>query len=120
VKAGFTACRTPVEQELAQSGSKSSRLNGWDIYDNFFKLGGDSLLATQVVSRLRSFQVELPLGSLFQAPTVAELAVAITQSQAEMLKRDEIAGMLAQLECLSDEQNGSLLTKRGRGVKKSL
>jgi acyl carrier protein len=45
------------------------------IHDNFFELGGHSLATTQVASRLsKVFQVHLPLRSIFEAPTVAELA----------------------------------------------
>jgi acyl carrier protein len=64
------------------------------IEDNFFELGGHSLLAIQVVSHVRAtLNVELPLFSLFDAPTIAALADGVaagkwvTQGQVVPLKR---------------------------------
>ena len=49
--------------------------------DNFFELGGDSLLATQVVSRVKqTFQAEVPVRQLFEAPTVRQWAACVTQA----------------------------------------
>ena len=59
------------------------------IYDNFFALGGDSLLAAQVASRVReSFALELPLEKIFREPTVAYLALVI-----EEILIEEIEGL---------------------------
>lgn len=76
----FVAPRNPAEESLARMWSEVLRVDRVGIYDNFFALGGHSLLATQVISRIRThFRKEIPLRSLFEAPTVAELSVAIEQ-----------------------------------------
>ncbi len=58
------------------------------IHDNFFELGGDSLIGTVLISQLRkNFQVELSVRSLFEAPSVSELAVVIEETIIEELER---------------------------------
>jgi len=53
------------------------------IHDNFFELGGNSLLAAQVISRINgAFNVNLSPQSLYETPTVAELAITVMQGQA--------------------------------------
>ncbi|MEH2228576.1 MAG: amino acid adenylation domain-containing protein [Nostoc sp.] len=69
------APRTPIEEVLAAIWIKTLGVEQVGIAENFFGLGGHSLLATQVISRIReAFKVELPLRSLFEFPTIAELA----------------------------------------------
>ncbi|MCP4662509.1 MAG: AMP-binding protein, partial [bacterium] len=81
-EAGFAAPRTPVEEVMAGIWSRILGHDRFGVYDNFFELGGHSLLATQVVSRIRDlFGVELELRSLFQAPTLAELAERIERAR---------------------------------------
>jgi amino acid adenylation domain-containing protein len=78
----YIAHKSPTEEILAQIWAQVLKVERVSREDNFFELGGHSLLATQVMSRLReTFQVELPLRSLFTASTIAELALEIEQSQ---------------------------------------
>jgi non-ribosomal peptide synthetase component F/alpha-ketoglutarate-dependent taurine dioxygenase/acyl carrier protein len=69
------APRTPIQEVLVGIWLHLLEVERVGIEDNFFDLGGNSLLATQVVSRARSlFKVEIPLRWLFESPTVAELS----------------------------------------------
>ncbi|WP_071189195.1 non-ribosomal peptide synthetase [Trichormus sp. NMC-1] len=66
---------TPIEEVLAAIWIKILGIKQVGITENFFELGGHSLLATQVISQIReAFKVELPLRSLFELPTIGELA----------------------------------------------
>ena len=68
----FVAPRTEVEEMVACIWAEFLDLERIGIYDNFLELGGNSLLAMQVISRVgNAFQIELSLRSLFEAPTVA-------------------------------------------------
>jgi amino acid adenylation domain-containing protein len=71
----FAPPLTPFEEALAGIWSEVLRLDSVGIHDNFFELGGHSLLATQVISRLpQAFGIELPLQTIFEAPTLGELS----------------------------------------------
>src|SRR6185503_1744814 len=91
--------RTPVEEEMARIWAEVLGLDRVGIHDPFFELGGDSLLASQVVSRvIRAFQLDVPLRALLEAPTVAEMALMVVQQKAMQLRGEDVGGMLAEVE----------------------
>ncbi|HEU5431286.1 MAG TPA: condensation domain-containing protein, partial [Thermomicrobiales bacterium] len=73
-----TAPRNETERALAEIWREVLDLESASIDDNFFDQGGQSLLATQLLARIReAFGIELPLRALFESPTIAELAERI-------------------------------------------
>ena len=103
--------RNSIEFSLAAKVAELLKVDRVGVFDSFFDLGGHSLLATQLVSRVsHEFHVSLPLRKFFEAPTVADLTVAILQMQVEQNDEDEIARILAEMEDLSDEDVRSIAT----------
>jgi acyl-coenzyme A synthetase/AMP-(fatty) acid ligase/acyl carrier protein len=102
--------RTPVEGKIAAIWAEVLRVDKVGIDDNFFDLGGHSLLATQVVSRMRAFfNCDLPLRTLFEAPTVAEMAAVITQKQPKPASDVDLAQRLHEVESMTDEEAEKLM-----------
>ena len=83
------APRTAVEKQLAPLIEGLLGVARISVSDNFFLLGGHSLLGTQLIARLRdAFDVDIPLRTIFDHPTVADLAAEIEQA---LLSRVEAA-----------------------------
>ena len=115
----YVAPRNENEEKLAAIVSELLHIEKVGVFDNFFDLGGHSLLATKFMSRIREqFNVELPLRTLFEKPTIAELAIAIDESHSDLagesierVEREtlQLDDVLAELEDLSDEEVRRLL-----------
>jgi acyl-CoA synthetase (AMP-forming)/AMP-acid ligase II/acyl carrier protein len=99
----FAAPRTEVEVAIAGLLAPLLGIEQVDVKANFFALGGHSLLGTQLIARLRdSFGVELPLRSIFEAPTVSGLATEIERL------------LLAKLDAMSEEEAQRMLNSTQR------
>ncbi|HVM59919.1 MAG TPA: amino acid adenylation domain-containing protein [Verrucomicrobiae bacterium] len=98
-----TAPRTDMEKAVASILGPLLGLENVDVEENFFALGGHSLLGAQLMARVRdTFGVEVPLRTLFEAPTIAELS-------AEIERR-----LVAKLEAMSDSEVQRLLDSSPR------
>jgi acyl carrier protein len=107
--------RTPAEQLIADIWTLILKLDRVGIQDNFFELGGHSLLATQAMSRIRqTCGVDLPLRAIFEAPTVASLAAAISDRPSNG-SVDAAERLLRELDELSDEEAERLLAAEAGG-----
>jgi amino acid adenylation domain-containing protein/non-ribosomal peptide synthase protein (TIGR01720 family) len=97
-EARYVAPRTPAEEILADIWKDVLGLDRVGVEDNFFDLGGHSLIAVQVLSRVRTaFDVEVPLRRVFEASTITQLALVIEEC------------LIEQLESLSEEEALALL-----------
>jgi aspartate racemase len=77
-KETFVAPRNAVERQLTKIWEKILGIQPIGVRDNFFDLGGHSLLAVRVVAQIeKTFGKNLPLATLFQAPTIEQLASAL-------------------------------------------
>lgn len=94
LKNAYVAPSNDVERKLADTFQELLGIEPIGIHDNFFALGGDSLTGTVLISQVRkNFQVELPVRSLFETPTVTELALVIEEiliEELEQLSEDEV------------------------------
>src|SRR3977135_334967 len=81
------APRSETEGALAEIWKELLKIEDVGVEQNFFELGGHSLLALQVVARMRRrFGLEMALGTVFEAPTIAGLATEVEKAQTLGLK----------------------------------
>ena len=93
---GYTEPSTPTEVRLARVWAAILNQDHIGIHDNFFDLGGHSLLAIQMISRIREVcGVDIPIATVFDKPTIVELAVAINKS---ILGMDDDSGEYEEFE----------------------
>jgi len=83
----FVAPRDQTEQVVARIWSDVLGIKQFSVLSDFFELGGHSLLATQIISRVRDvLQIELPVASIFENRTVAELSKLVDEARKQGLE----------------------------------
>jgi len=101
----YSTGRSPLEEQLVEMWANALGFDRVGVHDNFFDLGGDSLAASRVISRvIQTFQLELPVKALFDSPTVAEMAALIKQNEAKRASDAELARMLREVEAMTEEE----------------
>jgi amino acid adenylation domain-containing protein len=107
----YVAPRTPTEELLCSAWQQVLGAERVGIYDNFFDLGGHSLLLMQMMARVnQTYGIEIPLNVLLGGSlTVAGFSEAIEQYLIEQTGLDETAELLKELDGLSDEEVLALL-----------
>jgi acyl carrier protein len=128
----MTPARTESERKLGEIWKELLKVEEVGVDQNFFELGGHSLLVLQVIARIRRmFEVELPVRTVFEEPTIAGLAAAVEKADAQGLRartpilqrraRPQAASapsreaLLAQLDQLSPDEVQTLLLRLREG-----
>jgi amino acid adenylation domain-containing protein len=94
----FVPPRSELEEAIAAIWREVLELERVGVHDRFFDVGGHSLRATQVLSRMEeSLGLEIPLRRLFETPTVAGLALAVVEARAERVDPGALARLVAEL-----------------------
>jgi tyrocidine synthetase III len=116
----YVAPRNQIEEQLAEIWKQVFGVERVGIHDNFFELGGHSLIATQVIGRVRQkLRTELLVRSVFEAPTIAELAAAIVKLEEQpkitkinkRIDAQRAGDLLSKVEELSGSELDTLLAE---------
>ncbi len=100
----YMAPQNETEQKILKVWQEVLGISQIGVYDSFFEIGGDSLQATQLNSRIRDqFGVELPMQDFFNAPTIGETAAAIEDIK-NSREREAEAEILKMIEQLSEAE----------------
>lgn len=105
-----------TERQVAEAWSELLGIPTIDRHDNFFDLGGNSLIAIQLASQLRKrFAIDLSIANLFESSDLASLAAAVERALDERRMAEEVARLLDEIEGLSDDEIRAEL-ERGAGA----
>ncbi len=104
--------RTDVERVLASVYAKVIGHKTISIRDSFFDLGGNSLMATQAVSRIRDLlRADLSVPMLFESPKIEDLAARLLREETAPGQLEKIARVITKFESLTEEEKSAVLAR---------
>ncbi|HEY2653113.1 MAG TPA: AMP-binding protein, partial [Solirubrobacteraceae bacterium] len=110
LESAYVRPRTPLEEVVTAIWAEILNVERVGIDDNFFDIGGHSLLAARLVARVRErLRFEVPLQTLFRAPTPAQFAASLLQQASNPAAIEKIAELIASLAQLSDAEVHQML-----------
>ena len=114
----YAAPKTAIEKELAKIWAEVLSTDEVGIHDDFLDLGGDSISATRIISRvIATFELQLPVQALFDSPTVAAMSVVISNKEEQKADEEELKRLLREVESLSEETAEELLAEQVKSTK---
>lgn len=109
-KKSYVAPETVIEKIVANTYERLLQVDRVGLYDDFFKLGGDSLLILQLLFQLdQTFGISLSQHSVLAASTVIDVADTVVQNILKQANSEKIINLLAEIEGLSEDEVKNLL-----------
>jgi NAD(P)-dependent dehydrogenase (short-subunit alcohol dehydrogenase family)/acyl carrier protein len=104
---------TDIEKQICQEWENLLGIEGIGVNDNFFDLGGDSLIGTQLVSRLRKiYNTDIPLVSVFENATVRGIAAILQSNKVNDPDTELMADIFEKVDQMSEEEIAKILSKK--------
>ena len=104
--------RNVLEEQIVDLWRQVLGIEEVDIRENFLELGGNSLMAVQLISRVRDiFEVDVPVGEFLRSPTVVTMADAIVLRQAQLGESAGVEDLLSEIESLGIDEARAQLAK---------
>jgi len=99
----YTGPRNEIEDKLVKIWQDLFAIEQIGIHDDFFELGGDSVMAAQSISRIKdNFDVDVHVGDIFEKPTIDELAESILSNTLKHLGDDDLHEIVTEMDEMSD------------------
>jgi non-ribosomal peptide synthase protein (TIGR01720 family) len=90
----YVAPTTPIEQELCAIWSEVLRIEKIGIHDNFFRIGGDSIISIQIVAKARQKNIFFAVKDIFNSPTIGGLSL-VARAQEDLLTLKPEQGLVS-------------------------